>query len=782
MHSEGAGTRGFCPSLKLQITFMERPRRGSSVRPILNSAELRGQTMRTMRRNLLAGISCALTLGVGNAFAADTYFNRVATYPVYKTLPEGADLKTETVAEIVYASKDGRTLAFTDGPGGDIVFVDATNVHNIKPLGRASIGGEPTSVAIGAKAAYAGVNTSESYTAPSGALAVIELEGRGVTARCDVKGQPDSVAISPDGKFVAIAIENERDEDLNDGVIPQLPVGHLAVFDLDIAGMPVNCDSVRIVNLSGLADVAGTDPEPEFVSINTNNEAVVTLQENNHLAIVDLASGKVTAHFSAGASSAEAIPVKKAKSSDASGSIENVVREPDAVAWIDNDRFVTANEGDYEGGSRGFTIWNKAGEVLFDSGAQMEHLGMSHGHYPAKRAHKKGTEPEGVAVGSFGGDTLIFVNSERGNFVAVYKDTGGTPEFLQFLPTHVGPEGLLAIPNRDLFVVANEVDSIEDKVRSHLSLYQFGAEKPVYPSVVSENDPETGAPIGWGAISGLAADPQDANKLYAVSDSFYAAARIFTLDVSSRPAKIVSSVDLKSGSAELYDLEGISVAKDGGFWLSSEGHQKKGLKHFLLKVSADGTIEEEITLPEDLVAQAKRFSLEGVAEFERGGQTMVAIAVQREWNDDPKGLTKLAIYDVANKSWGFVHYPLDKPASAAGGWVGLSEITLIEGETFAILERDNKGGEDAAIKQITVVSLDGVTPAKIGETLPVLEKRLAVDVLPAMAAQGGWVLDKPEGLAITADGQLILVTDNDGVDDAPGETQLIDLGPASRLN
>ena len=29
---------------------------------------------------------------------------------------------------------------------------------------------------------------------------------------------------------------------------------------------------------------------------------------------------------------------------------------------------------------------------------------------------------------------------------------------------------------------------------------------------------------------------------------------------------------------------------------------------------------------------------------------------------------------------------------------------------FAVLERDNKGGEDAAIKQITVVSLKGVTP------------------------------------------------------------------------
>jgi hypothetical protein len=38
--------------------------------------------------------------------------------------------------------------------------------------------------------------------------------------RCDLGGQPDSVAASPDGRYLAVAIENERDEDLDDGVIP----------------------------------------------------------------------------------------------------------------------------------------------------------------------------------------------------------------------------------------------------------------------------------------------------------------------------------------------------------------------------------------------------------------------------------------------------------------------------------------------------------------------------------------------------------------------------------
>ncbi|MET1415812.1 esterase-like activity of phytase family protein [Roseibium sp. HPY-6] len=739
--------------------------------------------MSDLRGRFLKSVSLSVLVGLGAVSAAQAdYFERINTYPVYKTLPDGADKATETVAEIIYASKDGRTLAFTDSPGDSIVFVNAANPLNIQPMARVDLGGEPTSVAVGDKAAYAGVNTSEDFINASGHLAVIALNEMGVTAKCDAKGQPDSVAISPDRKFVAIAIENERDEDLNDGVIPQMPAGHLAVFDLDENGVPTNCDAVRIVDLTGLAEVAPTDPEPEFVSINSQNQAVVTLQENNHIAVVDLASGEVVANFSAGAATAENVPVKKARMSDASGSSENVLREPDAVAWIDDERFVTANEGDYEGGSRGFTIWSAKGDVLFDSGNQMEHLGMSHGHYPAKRAHKKGTEPEGVAVGSFGGETLIFVNSERGNFVAVYKDTGGAPEFVQFLPTHVGPEGLLAIPSRDLFVVANEVDSAEDNVRSHISLYKFGAETPSYPSVVSDMDPEKGAPIGWGAISALAADPSDANKLYAVSDSFYDDARIYTMDISSKPAKITSYVTVTGFDQERLDLEGIAVARDGGFWLASEGHPKNEREHLLLKVGTDGVISEQVTLPQSLIDQAKRFSFEGVTEFEMNGQTLVAVAVQREWNDDPKGYTKIAIYNPADKSWGFVHYPLDAPKSAAGGWVGLSEIVSLGEGDFAVLERDNKGGENAAIKQITVISLKDVVPAEHGETLPVLKKRYAMDILPAMAEGKGWILDKPEGLAVTADGKLILVTDNDGVDDAPGETQLINLGPASRLN
>ena len=51
------------------------------------------------------------------------------------------------------------------------------------------------------------------------------------------------------------------------------------------------------------------------------------------------------------------------------------------------------------------------------------------------------------------------------------------------------------------------------------------------------------------------------------------------------------------------------------------------------------------------------------------------------------------------------------------------------------------------------------------------------DLLPDYQALNGWVPDKPEGMTIDAEGNLVVVTDNDGVDDATGQTILFNLGP-----
>jgi hypothetical protein len=76
------------------------------------------------------------------------------------------------------------------------------------------------------------------------------------------------------------------------------------------------------------------------------------------------------------------------------------------------------------------------------------------------------------------------------------------------------------------------------------------------------------------------------------------------------------------------------------------------------------------------------------------------------------------------------------------------------------------------VKRLYTFSVAGVMPEEQGGgDFPVLIKGNRFDLLPGLQAPSGWVQDKAEGLAVTVDGKVYMVTDNDGVDDSTGETQ-----------
>ena len=704
-------------------------------------------------------------------------FNRVAAIEAVRMLPSDRDRAKKSIAEIVAASEDGRTLVYVDGEQNGLGFVDITDPAAPRPAGFLPLKGELTSVAVHEARAYTVVDTSPNKREPSGYAAVIDVASRREVMRCELGGQPDSTVVSKDGRFLVVVIENERDERLNRGEIPQLPPGNLTIVPLSEAGL--DCGGLRRVDLTGLAAVAPEDPEPEFVDVNSRGEAVVTLQENNHIVIVDIASARVTAHFSAGVVTLDKVDATRDGVIRPTQRLENVVREPDAVKWLDDERFVTANEGDYRNGSRGFTIFRRDGAVEWDSGNFLEHLAISLGHYPEMRSGNRGNEPEGVEVATFDGERLIFIGSERASLVSVWRDEGPgkAPTFLQALPAGVAPEGLLAIPARGLFVAAAEADNPETGLRSTLTIYRRSTMPAAYPTIRSENGPD-GAPLPWGALSGFAADPNVAGRLYAVTDSFYTEAQILTVDATQTPARITAAVTVSRDGkpATGLDIEGITMRSGGGFWLASEGNpeRKEGvLPDRLLAVSASGVIEAEHLLPDVIARQAVRFGFEGVTATGSGADEVVWLAVQREWKDDPRGLTKILRFKPSTKEWGVYHYPLGETSA---GWMGLSEITAIGKDEFIVIERNNQWG-DLAIKRLYRFSVAGLAPAAPGAVnVPVLKKTLFRDVVPDLAKSGGVVLEKLESFAIDTSGEMYAVTDNDGVQGVSGETQFLRLG------
>jgi hypothetical protein len=330
-------------------------------------------------------------------------------------------------------------------------------------------------------------------------------------------------------------------------------------------------------------------------------------------------------------------------------------------------------------------------------------------------------------------------------------------------------------------VAANEVDNPETGLRSTLSIYRLGDGPARYPTIESDNGPD-GTPIPWGALSGLAADRSVAGRLYAVTDSVYAEAQILTVDATRTPARIARSVTVTRGgqAAANLDIEGIATRAGGGFWLVSEGNPERRegvLPDVLLRVSAEGVIEQEIRLPEAWARQARRFGFEGVTVTGEGADEVVWIAVQREWEGDPPGRARILRFHVATGAWGAYHYPLDRTPA---GWMGLSEIVAIGAERFLLIERNNQWGE-RAIKRITEVSVAGITAAAPGAAeVPLLTRRIVRDLVPDLAATGGTVLEKVEGMAVDVAGTLFVVTDNDGVQGVSGETQFLRLGQAPR--
>lgn len=709
---------------------------------------------------MLHKIAATSLIALAAAFpaAAEMNFNRIASFAT--PLNNGEKSGEESSAEIIGASGDGMTLIYTDSPLGVVGRIDITDPRNPKPLGTTDVGGEPTSVTVIGNTAYVAVNTSESYTNPSGKLLALDMTSGAISATCDLGGQPDSSAHNTSGTFLAIAIENERDEDAGDGRVGQMPAGWVSKVMI-MNGMP-SCDTIQKIDVTGLADIAPQDPEPEFVDVNENDEIVVTMQENNHIVVIG-ADGTVASHFNAGSVDLVRIDTddeRAALTFDKTQS--NRPREADGVQWIDADHFMTANEGDMDGGSRSITVYNKSGDVVFESNSDFETAIIQAGHYPDKRSDAKGVEPEGMEFAAFGGTPYAFILSERASTISVYDVTDpADPAFKQVLPSGISPEGAIAIPERNLLASANEVDLGPDGgARAHVMIYEYQDAPATYPQITSAGADTL---IGWGANSGMVAG--DNGLVHFVNDSFYGfQPTIFTVDTKVTPAQIVSALPVtRAGrAAQKLDMEGITLDGEGGYWIASEGRTDRVVPHALYNVNAKGEIKAEIGLPAELMANEIRFGFEGITKT---GDTLW-MAVQREWKDDPKGQVKLVSYNLQSKDWGAVWYPLDAPTQ---GWVGLSEI-VAHGDYVYVIERDNQIGADAVTKKIYRISIDQMVPAPLGGELPVVNKELVRDLIPDLAAHNGYVVDKVEGLAIFADGTTWVSTDNDGVDDSSGET------------
>ncbi len=223
-------------------------------------------------------------------------------------------------------------------------------------------------------------------------------------------------------------------------------------------------------------------------------DAIATFRDDGHTYLVTANEGDVREYTGLNAAGNEAVE------------IEDITLDPVAFpdwATIQSRPLgigrlkVTSFNGDTDGdgdfdklfsfGARSFSIWSEDGELVFDSGDDLEQITAA--AYPLNfnasstnntrddRSDDKGPEPEGVTIAKLFGRQYLFVMLERIGGIVVYELKGGRrPEFVQYINTRnfafapgggqagdLGPEAARFVsaessPNgKPLLIVSNEV-------------------------------------------------------------------------------------------------------------------------------------------------------------------------------------------------------------------------------------------------------------------------------------------------------------------------------------
>ena len=146
----------------------------------------------------------------------------------------------------------------------------------------------------------------------AGVIAFYNLSKTGTPSflkKVTVGALPDGVAFSPDGKYLVVANEGELSNTfMKDGIDPE---GSISIINIS-NGVPAdkavqleftdfNVGGKRAIELPANVRIGrpgasvAQDLEPEYVAISADSKtAMVTLQENNAVAVVDLVNAKIT--------------------------------------------------------------------------------------------------------------------------------------------------------------------------------------------------------------------------------------------------------------------------------------------------------------------------------------------------------------------------------------------------------------------------------------------------------------------------------------------------------
>jgi len=269
----------------------------------------------------------------------------------------------EAAAEIsAYCEKTKRLFTVNNSGVNQIDVIDITDPTKPVKIGKidlAAYEGAANSVSVfDGKLAVALESTVNKQG--NGKVVVFNTSDYTLIKQVTVGALPDMVTFSPDGKYIMTANEGEPSTDYlldPNGTISIIDTATFSVTTLDFASFSGQAaalakDGFRI---SKFAKSFAQDIEPEYITISDDSKtAWVTLQENNGVAKVDIASKTITAIYPLGLkdynNAENAIDVSDSDNKIAFNPWKvKGLYMPDAISHFSMNNvpyFVTANEGD----------------------------------------------------------------------------------------------------------------------------------------------------------------------------------------------------------------------------------------------------------------------------------------------------------------------------------------------------------------------------------------------------------------------------------------------------
>lgn len=376
-------------------------------------------------------------------------------------------------AEINAYDKVAQQIYVTGANGVDVLSKDGTYLRTLR------ISDANDSVA--SVAVHNGMVAIAGQVGAEGRVRFFDTEGN-LVRDVAVGIGPDSIAFTPDGSRLLVAIEGEPGIGNPEGGIAVIQTGTGAVNTLGFQGF--ESQKAALVAQGALfRPGAGfaTDIEPEFVAISADGtKAYVTLQENNLIAIVDLSGSNatITELIPAGlkdvTTSANAFIHRSSAVVPTSQGLTGMtaLRQPDGIATFQHKGvtyIVTADEGEDLGNNRSMpvdpskvpdstvaainslserrTFWHLDqtgdgladtiaysggrsvsirtvdGTVVWDAGNVIEQAVTQLALLGLNSDRRNGLsiEPENLVVGELGGKRMLFVGIERGRSIAVFN-------------------------------------------------------------------------------------------------------------------------------------------------------------------------------------------------------------------------------------------------------------------------------------------------------------------------------------------------------------------------